>query len=231
MRAERTAPPPGRARGLHERRQVDAAERPHGRATSACATGCSTRSIRRRAARLDGRPVPADRHRRLHPQAAPPARRRVRRDAGGDARCRPDPPRRGRVRAGGGDGGDDQGRRRRARGDRRGREPRVLVLNKADAIDADRREELGFRHPEAVLVAALDRRGARCAGGPDRAGVPQDDARPSTCCCPTPRAARLAELHEVAGDLEREETADGVRVKARLPVTVAERFERFEMRA
>ena len=37
-------------------------------------------------------PAPADRHRRLHPQAAPPARRRVRRDARGDpprraARC------------------------------------------------------------------------------------------------------------------------------------------------
>jgi GTPase len=48
---------------------------------------------------------------------------------------------------------------------------------------------------------------------------------------PYAEGGRLAELHEAAGDLEREETADGVRVKARLPVTVAERFERFEMRA
>ena len=39
-----------------------------------------------RTLRLERPPVPADRHRRLHPQAAPPARRRVRRDAGGDAR-------------------------------------------------------------------------------------------------------------------------------------------------
>jgi hypothetical protein len=31
----------------------------------------------------------------------------------------------------------------------------------------------------------------------------------------------------VAGDLEREDTADGVRVRARVPQTVAERFERF----
>ena len=49
--------------------------------------------------------------------------------------------------------------RRRARGDRRGRGPRVLVLNKADALDDDRRRELGFRHPDGVLVSALDGEG------------------------------------------------------------------------
>jgi GTPase len=48
---------------------------------------------------------------------------------------------------------------------------------------------------------------------------------------PYAEGGRLAELHAIAGDLEREETADGVRVKARLPVTVAERYERFAMRA
>ena len=44
---------------------------------------------------------------------------------------------------------------------------------------------------------------------------------------PYAEGGRLAELHAIAGDLEREETADGVRVKARLPPTVADRFERF----
>ena len=47
---------------------------------------------------------------------------------------------------------------------------------------------------------------------------------------PYAEGGRLAELHAIAGDLEREETADGVRVRARLPVTVAERFERFALR-
>ena len=42
----------------------------------------TTRSLRGRRAHL-----PAQRHRRLHPQAAPPARRRVRGDARGDARA------------------------------------------------------------------------------------------------------------------------------------------------
>jgi GTP-binding protein HflX len=37
----------------------------------------------------------------------------------------------------------------------------------------------------------------------------------------------LSELHDVAGDLEREDTADGVRVSARLPAVVAERFDRY----
>ena len=37
----------------------------------------------------------------------------------------------------------------------------------------------------------------------------------------------LAELHQLAGDLEREDTPDGVRVSARLPAAVAARFERF----
>ena len=38
---------------------------------------------------------------------------------------------------------------------------------------------------------------------------------------------RLAELHAIAGDLEREDTADGVRIRARLPSVVAERYERY----
>jgi GTP-binding protein HflX len=46
---------------------------------------------------------------------------------------------------------------------------------------------------------------------------------------PYDEGGRLAELHHLAGDLEREETPQGVRVLARLPVTVAERYEPFAM--
>ena len=31
--------------------------------------------------------------------------------------------------------------------------PRLLVLNKADVLDDERRRELSFRHPDAVLVS------------------------------------------------------------------------------
>src|SRR3712207_7728124 len=42
--------------------------------------------------------------------------------------------------------------------------PRVLVLNKADAIDDERRRELAFRHPDAVLVSALTGEGLDALG-------------------------------------------------------------------
>ena len=44
---------------------------------------------------------------------------------------------------------------------------------------------------------------------------------------PFAEGGRLAELHDVAGDLERTDTADGVRVRARVPAPVAERYARF----
>ena len=67
--------------------------------------------------------LPADRHRRLHPQAAPPAGRRLRRDAGGDGDGRPHPARRRRLGARGRDGRDAARRRLRPRRDRRRRPP------------------------------------------------------------------------------------------------------------
>jgi GTPase len=104
--------------------------------------------------------------------------------------------------------------------------PRLLVLAKADAINEARRGELAFRHPDAVLVSA--------ATGE---GIPALIERIETefarrlleveLLVPYPQAGRLAELHEIAGDLEREDTADGVRVLARLPESVAARYAPF----
>jgi GTP-binding protein HflX len=37
----------------------------------------------------------------------------------------------------------------------------------------------------------------------------------------------MSELHDVAGQLERTDTAEGVHVRARVPVAAAPRFERF----
>ena len=44
---------------------------------------------------------------------------------------------------------------------------------------------------------------------------------------PFSEGGTLSELHDVAGDLEREDTPGGVRVSARLPAVVAERFDRY----
>jgi GTP-binding protein HflX len=110
-----------------------------------------------------------------------------------------------------------------------GEQPRVLVLNKADALDEDRRREVGYRHPDAVLVSALTGEGL------DELGERIQHEFERTLAdiellVPYSEGARLAELHNVAGDqLEREDTAEGVRVRARLPRTIAERYERWSV--
>ena len=111
----------GRARRLHERRQVDAAQRAHRRRR--LRPQPAVRDARPDDARLRARgpPLPRDRHGRLHPPAPASARRRLRGDARGDARRRPRAPRRRRLRAGGAARRDDRRRERRPPRDRRGR--------------------------------------------------------------------------------------------------------------
>src|SRR3954470_1613702 len=104
--------------------------------------------------------------------------------------------------------------------------PWLLVLNKADALDAERREELRLRHPDGVLVSALDGEGLdELQDRVERAF--RATLRPVDLLVPFDEGGRLAELHDVAGDLERTDTAEGVRVRARVPAPVAERYARF----
>ena len=44
---------------------------------------------------------------------------------------------------------------------------------------------------------------------------------------PFSQGALLNELHELAGEMEREDTPEGVRVNARIPTVVAERYDRY----
>jgi GTP-binding protein HflX len=107
--------------------------------------------------------------------------------------------------------------------------PQLLVLAKADLIDDERREELQNRHPDAVLVSALTGEGIDLLVK----RIDEEFARTLhevELLIPYEEGARLAELHEVAGDLERHETPDGVRVLARLPGTVAARYQPFALR-
>ena len=106
--------------------------------------------------------------------------------------------------------------------------PRVLVLGKADLIDEERRAELANRHPDAVLVSALTGEGL-----PELTERIEDEfartLRTVELLIPYDEGGRLAELHELAGDLEREDTPEGVRVLVRLPATVAARYEPFAL--
>jgi len=107
-----------------------------------------------------------------------------------------------------------------------GDRPRVLVLNKADALDDEAREDVRVRHPDGVLVSALSGEGLDELGERIEAEFART-LRDVELLLPYRDGDRLAELHEVAGDLEREDTPEGVRVKVRLPATVAARFERY----
>ena len=109
-----------------------------------------------------------------------------------------------------------------------GERPRLLVLNKADAIDPDRREELRFHHPDGILVSALTGEGLDDLGERIERAF-RETLRSVDLLLPFDQGGRLAELHEMAGDLDREDTAEGVRVRGRVPATVAERFARFDV--
>jgi GTP-binding protein HflX len=106
--------------------------------------------------------------------------------------------------------------------------PRLLVLAKGDRIESERRAELAHRHPEALLISAVTGEGVPALV--DRIQV--EFARrlfDVELLVPYEEGGRLAELHELAGDLEREDTPEGVRVTARLPASVAARYAPFAL--
>jgi len=102
----------------------------------------------------------------------------------------------------------------------------LLVLSKADLIDDDRRSELGRRHPGAVLVSARTGEGIALLVERIEAEFARK-LRDVELLIPYDEGHSLAELHEITGDLEREETQDGVKVRVRLPPAIASRYERF----
>ncbi|MDQ6840888.1 MAG: GTPase HflX [Actinomycetota bacterium] len=106
--------------------------------------------------------------------------------------------------------------------------PQMLVLSKVDLVSPERRAELVRRHPDAVLVAARTGEGIAELGARIEAEFART-LRDVDLLIPYDEGARLAELHEIAGDLEREERPEGVHVTARLPAAVAARYERFAL--
>ncbi len=104
--------------------------------------------------------------------------------------------------------------------------PRLLALNKVDLLDAGRRRELSFRFPDAVQVSAETGEGLDALREQVEARF-LASLRPMELLVPYSDGKRLSELHDVAGEMEREDTAEGVFVRARVPASAAPRFERF----
>jgi GTP-binding protein HflX len=107
-----------------------------------------------------------------------------------------------------------------------GERPRLLVLNKADLLDDLGRTRAVNGHRDALLVSAASGEGldALCERIDElfvRSLVAVE------LLMPYAEGARLAELHELAGELDREDTPEGVRVRALLPAASVGRYERF----
>jgi GTP-binding protein HflX len=104
-----------------------------------------------------------------------------------------------------------------------GEKPRLLVLNKADLLTDEERREVELAHQDAVLVSAI------AGDGLDdlRDLIERSFAETLTeveLLIPYSQGGRLHELHEVAGELERTDGPDGVRVHARVPSAELHRF-------
>jgi len=107
-----------------------------------------------------------------------------------------------------------------------GSSPRMLVLNKADILDDERRRELSFRHPDATLVSAVTGEGLEEL---QERVVAEFEKTLSDVelLVPFSQGGLINELHHLAGEMEREDTPDGVRITARIPTVVAERYGRY----
>ena len=107
-----------------------------------------------------------------------------------------------------------------------GERPRLLALNKVDLLQTDRRRELSFRFPRSVQVSGETGEGLEVLRSEIEARFLSSLER-MDLLVPYEEGGSLSELHELAGELEREDTAEGVRVRARVPAAAAPRFERF----
>jgi GTP-binding protein HflX len=109
-----------------------------------------------------------------------------------------------------------------------GSSSRLLVMNKIDLLAAEERRELSLRHPDAVLVSAETGEGLedvkKRIAEAIRRGLTEVEL-----LVPFAAGERLSELHEIAGDLEREDREEGVLVRARLPAALADRFSDLEV--
>jgi GTP-binding protein HflX len=106
--------------------------------------------------------------------------------------------------------------------------PRLLVLNKADRCSAEERRRLRNRRPDAVLASALNGEGLldiERAIGEHFAGRFEHVA----LLVPFDQGGVLAELYALGSPIEREDTAEGVLIRAHLPHALAERYASFRL--
>ncbi|MFN8150686.1 MAG: GTPase HflX [Solirubrobacterales bacterium] len=107
--------------------------------------------------------------------------------------------------------------------------PRLIVFNKIDLLDPEQRQRLLVGSSGIVGVSAATGEGI------DELLDAIEEAfaatlQPMDLLIPYEQGASLSELHAIAGDLDREDGPDGVRVQAKVPRALAHRFEPYATR-
>jgi GTP-binding protein HflX len=107
-----------------------------------------------------------------------------------------------------------------------GEAPRLVAFNKIDLLGDAAGRELVIGRRDAVAISA------QTGAGLDELRDLIEDSFADTLrevelLVPYSDGGRLAELHDVAGELERTERGDGVLVRARVPATLVHRFAEF----
>ncbi|HEX2435271.1 MAG TPA: GTPase HflX [Solirubrobacterales bacterium] len=109
-----------------------------------------------------------------------------------------------------------------------GEGPRLVAYNKIDLLDEDERRDLLVGRREVVGISAETGEGLDELR--DRIETAfEGQLAPVELLVPYSAGDRLSELHRVAGEVEREDRAEGVLVKARIPAAVAHRFAEFAL--
>jgi GTP-binding protein HflX len=109
-----------------------------------------------------------------------------------------------------------------------GDRPRLLVFNKMDLLTDEERRRILVGRRDAVGISAETGEGLEEL----RDRIAEEFERtlePMELLVPYAEGSRLAELYEIAGDLEREESPEGVRVSVKVPKSLAHRFEVFSV--
>src|SRR3954470_3876277 len=106
--------------------------------------------------------------------------------------------------------------------------PRIIAFNKADLLDDADAKELEIRDPGAIAISALSGDGLEELRDRIESAF-EETLRPLELLLPYSAGGTLAELHEVAGDLEREDRPEGVLVRVSVPAALAHRFTDFAL--
>src|ERR687898_521242 len=107
-----------------------------------------------------------------------------------------------------------------------GDSPRLLAYNKIDLLDAEQRRDLLVGDTDAIAISAETGEGLEELRERIEAAF-SETLEPVELLLPYSQGDRLSELHGLAGDLEREDRAEGVLVRARIPAALSHRFSEF----